>query len=129
LLDKTEDSVQLVTGVPALRRGKFDAGQQGDAGNVFQGHVLLDGKPVPGAVVEVEYYNEKGAYEAPNDYMVAQVVTADDNGVFTYAVPWAGWWGFAALNTSDAKMDHGGAPKGVELGAVLWTEFLEPVRK
>lgn len=98
-------------------------------GNVFQGRVLLDGKPVPGAMVEVEYYNEKGAYEAPNDHLIAQVVTADDNGVFTYAVPWAGWWGFAALNTSDAKMDHGGAPKDVELGAVLWTEFLEPVRK
>ncbi|NLW80452.1 MAG: DUF4198 domain-containing protein [Desulfovibrionales bacterium] len=99
------------------------------AGNVFTGQVLLDGKPVPGAVVEVEFYNQKGAYKAPNDYMVTQVVKGDDNGVFTYAVPWAGWWGFAALNTSEAKMDHQGKAKDVELGAVLWTEFLEPVRK
>lgn len=99
------------------------------AGNVFQGQVLLDGKPVPGAEVEVEFYNRDGRYEAPNESMITQVVKADGNGVFTYGVPFAGWWGFAALNTADEKMDHQGTPKDVELGAVLWTEFLEPVRK
>lgn len=99
------------------------------AGNVFQGQVLLDGKPVPGALVEVEFYNKDGQYEAPNDYMITQAVRADDNGVFTYAAPFAGWWGFAALNTAKDKMDRDGAPKEVELGAVLWTEFLAPVRK
>lgn len=98
-------------------------------GNVFQGVVLLDGKPVPGAEVEVEYYNRNQQYEAPNDYMITQVVKADDNGVFTYGVPFAGWWGFAALNTAEEKMDFEGAAKDVELGAVLWMEFLEPVRK
>lgn len=99
------------------------------AGNVFQGVVLLDGKPVPGAEVEVELYNRDGKYEAPNDFMITQVVKADANGVFTYGVPFAGWWGFAALNTAKEKMDHEGTPKSVELGAVLWTEFLEPGRK
>lgn len=99
------------------------------AGNVFQGRVLLDGKPVPGAEVEVEFYNKDGKYEAPNDYLVTQVVRADADGVFTYGVPFAGWWGFAALNTATEKMDRDGAPKDVELGAVLWTEFLEPARK
>lgn len=99
------------------------------AGNVFQGQVLLDGKPVPGAMVEVEFYNRDGRYEAPSEYMITQVVKADESGVFTYGVPFAGWWGFAALNTADAKMEHEGTPKDVELGAVLWTEFLEPLRK
>lgn len=98
-------------------------------GNVFQGRVLLDGKPVPGAEVEVEFYNRDGKYEAPNDYMITQVIRADADGVFTYGVPFAGWWGFAALNTAPEKMNHDGAPKDVELGAVLWTEFLAPVRK
>lgn len=96
------------------------------AGNVFQGQVLLDGKPVPQAEVEVEYYNKDGAYKAPNEYMVTQVVKADENGVFTYGVPFAGWWGFAALNTAKETMDYEGAPKKVELGAVLWSQFLEP---
>lgn len=99
------------------------------SGNVFQGRVLLDGKPVPGAMVEVECYNRDGKRVAPNEYMVTQVVKADEGGVFTYGVPFAGWWGFAALNTAAEKMNHQGSPKSVELGAVLWTEFLEPRRK
>jgi cobalt/nickel transport protein len=96
------------------------------AGNVFQGRVVLDGKPVPHAEVEVEYYNRDGKYAAPNEYMVTQVIKADDNGVFTYGVPFAGWWGFAALNTSDEQMNHEGEAKDIELGAVLWIEFVSP---
>ena len=99
------------------------------SGNVFQGRVLLDGKPVPGAMVEVEYYNRDDARTIPNDYFTTQVIKADGNGVFTYSVPWAGWWGFAALNTSKEKMDHQGSPKDVELGAVIWMEFTAPLKK
>ena len=51
------------------------------AGNVFQGRVLLDGKPVPGAEVEVEFYNRDGKYEAPNDYMITQVIRTDTDGI------------------------------------------------
>jgi cobalt/nickel transport protein len=89
------------------------------AGNVFQGIVKLDGKPVPFCEVEVEYYNKDGKAEAPTDYMVTQTIKADVNGVFTYAAPKAGWWGFAALNTSDKKIKG----KDVEIGAVLWVKF------
>ncbi len=94
-------------------------------GNVFQGIIKLDGKPVPYAEVEVEYYNKEGKYSAPTDYMVTQTVKADQNGVFTYAAPKAGWWGFAALNTSDAKIKHNGEDKDIELGAVIWVEFID----
>ena len=93
------------------------------AGNVFQGIVKVDGKPVPYAEVEVEYYNEKMKAKAPADEMITQVVKADQNGVFTYAAPVAGWWGFAALNTSDKKMVHDGEKKDIELGAVIWVKF------
>lgn len=88
-------------------------------GNVFQGIVKLDGKPVPFCEVEVEYYNVDAKAEAPTDYMIAQTVKTDANGVFTYAVPKAGWWGFAALNTSEEKIEG----KDVELGAILWVRF------
>lgn len=91
------------------------------AGNVFQGVVMLKGKPVPGAEVEVEYFNAEGKYSAPTDYMVTQVIKADPNGVFTYAVPKAGWWGFAALSTDDWQVKG----KDVEIGAVLWVNFHE----
>ncbi|MDY7036372.1 MAG: DUF4198 domain-containing protein, partial [Thermodesulfobacteriota bacterium] len=95
------------------------------AGNVFQGIVMMDGKPVPYAEVEVEYYNKDGKAKAPTDYMITQVIKADTNGVFTFAVTRAGWWGFAALNTSDKKMEYKGEDKDIELGAVLWIEFKE----
>ncbi|MBW2366959.1 MAG: DUF4198 domain-containing protein [Deltaproteobacteria bacterium] len=92
-------------------------------GNVFQGIVKLDGNIVPFAEVEIEYYNENGTAKAPTEYFITQTIKADSNGVFTYAVPRAGWWGFAALNTADEKMKHEGEDKDVELGAVIWVKF------
>jgi cobalt/nickel transport protein len=91
------------------------------AGNVFQGVVLLNGKPVPGAEVEVEYFNKEGKYSAPTDYMITQTIKADPNGIFTYSAPRPGWWGFAALSTDDRQIKG----KEVEIGAVLWVNFHE----
>lgn len=100
------------------------------AGNTFSGQVLLNGKPVPGSEVEVEFYNEKAGtpkgLQAPSDAHVTQVVKADANGVFSFTCPAAGWWGFAALNEGESTIkDPDGKDKGVELGAVLWL-YLEP---
>ena len=89
-------------------------------GNVFQGIVKLNGKPVANAAVEVEFFNQDKMAEAPTDYMVTQTVKADQNGVFTYGIPHDGWWGFAALNTADYTIKHNGEDKDVELGAVIW---------
>ena len=95
------------------------------AGNVFQGIVKVNGKPVPYAEVEVEYYNEEGKIKPPADPYITQVVKADANGVFTYAMPKAGWWGFAALSTADFKLKHEGKEYPVEIGAVLWVKTRE----
>ncbi len=89
-------------------------------GNMFQGIVKVNGKPVPNAEVEVEYYNQDGKVKWPADPMITQVVKADKNGVFSYAMPKAGWWGFAALNEDEEKIKHNGEPKSVEIGAVIW---------
>jgi cobalt/nickel transport protein len=94
-------------------------------GNLFQGIVKLDGKPVPYAEVEVEYYNKDKKATAPTDYMIAQTIKADANGVFSYAAPQSGWWGFAALNTADFQLEKDGVKKNVELGAVIWVEYLD----
>jgi len=93
------------------------------SGNIFQGIVKFNGKPVPYAEVEVEFYNKDKKAKAPAEDMITQAVKADGNGVFSYAVPRSGWWGFAALNTSDKKMVHGGEKKDIELGAVIWVKF------
>jgi cobalt/nickel transport protein len=93
-------------------------------GNVFTGQVLLKGKPVANAEIEIEYLNEspdnKSLVKAPSDPFVTQVVKADKNGVFTYAMPRAGWWGFAALNDAAWKLKKDGKQKSVEIGAVYW---------
>lgn len=91
------------------------------AGNTFVGKVLMNGKPVPNGEVEVELYNKEGKLQAPSDYHVTQVIQADENGVFSFACPGAGWWGFAALNDAEYTLKNPkGEDKGVELGAVLW---------
>jgi len=85
----------------------------------------MDGKPAPRTDVEIEYYNRDGKAEAPNPYLVTQVVRADANGVFTVGIPKAGWWGFAGLNSADYQIKQDGTPKDVELGAVLWVEAVD----
>ena len=91
------------------------------AGNSFVGQVLMQGKPVPNAEIEVEFYNRDEKLAAPSDYHVTQVIKADADGIFTFTCPRAGWWGFAALNEADYKLKNPtGEEKPVELGAVLW---------
>ena len=92
-------------------------------GNLFSGQVLLKGKPQPFAEIEVEYLNEVADGEKlsfPADPFVAQTLKADSQGVFHYAMPKAGWWGFAALSDADWKLQKDGEGKSVELGAVYW---------
>lgn len=91
--------------------------------NVFQGIVKMDGAPVPYAEVEVEFFNDAAGATAPDELMITQTVKADQNGVFTYAAPSDGWWGFAALNTADYTLPQDGVDKAVELGAVIWVHF------
>ena len=91
--------------------------------NVFQGIVKMDGQAVPYAEVEVEFLNDGAEATVPDDLMITQTVKADANGVFTYAPPSHGWWGFAALNTADYTLPQDGEDKAVELGAVIWGAF------
>ena len=88
--------------------------------NVFRGVVKHNGKPVPFARVEVEYYNEKGEVKAPADPFITQIVKTDANGVFAYSMPKSGWWGMAALIEAEETMRHEGKAYPVELGALLW---------
>ncbi len=98
------------------------------AGNSFRGIVKLAGKPVPFAEIEVEYYNEPGkpAVKAPTDAHVTQVIKADANGTFSYTMPKAGWWAFAALSDASYTLKApDGKPRGVELGALIWVKTYE----
>lgn len=95
------------------------------AGNVFQGIVKAFGRPVPYAEIEVEYLAD-GKIEAPAEPFVTQVIKADQNGVFTYACPKAGWWSFAALSEDRVNMKHSdGKDYPVEIGALFWIKVYE----
>ncbi len=100
------------------------------AGNVFQGLVLSGGKPVPGAEVEVEYLSFPPDMKAnafaknpvvtyPNSSLITQTVIADQNGVFTFGLAKAGWWGFAALGIGPDKEYKG---KELSQDAVIWVQ-------
>lgn len=91
------------------------------AGNSFTGQALFGGKPMPGAEIEVEFYNQGQQVKAATDYHITQIVKADDTGIFTFTCPLAGWWGFAALKTADYTLPSPmKEEKQIELGAVLW---------
>lgn len=97
------------------------------SGNVFSGVVLRDGKPAPFAEIEVEFIND-GSVEAPNDAFITQVIKADAGGTFSYAMPAAGWWGFAALLEGDRTMTSpDGKDVPVELGALIWVRTTDMI--
>jgi cobalt/nickel transport protein len=96
-------------------------------GNLFQGIVFVNGKPAPFTEVEVEYYNDKGMYTAPAGPFVTQVIKTDADGVFSYAMPIAGWWGFAALNEDENTLlnPEDGKQYPVEIGALIWVHVVD----
>lgn len=103
------------------------------AGSTFSGIVKSNGKVVPFAEIEVEYLNYdvdvkknktmgKAHIVAPQDSFITIGIVADQNGKFTFGIPKAGWWGFAALGVgSDTKY------KGKDLSqdAVIWIQAKE----
>ncbi len=100
-------------------------------GNVFRGVVTCHGKPVAGAEIEVEYMNheivgnafaEKASVEAPHDALITQTIKADENGVFVFGIPKAGWWGFAALGAGGDLKYNG---KELSQDAVIWVQALD----
>jgi len=94
-------------------------------GSTFTGRVLSDGKPVAGAEIEIEYMAAEPDMTAnkPKDPTAAPmpggalVAISDDNGVFTFGIPKAGFWGFAALGAGPKK-EHNG--KELSQDAVIW---------
>lgn len=95
------------------------------AGSTFTGRLLSEGKPVSGGEIEIEYMaaepdiDQNKAKAATADAMPGGAVVAitDDNGYFTFGIPRAGFWGFAALGSGPAT-EHNG--KELSQDAVLW---------
>ncbi len=101
-------------------------------GGVFRGMVVdCEGKPVPEAVIEVEYINYdldmedkkfSGDPKIKKEGHGAAVIIADDQGNFSFVPPKAGYWGFSALVEGGEKTFNG---KELSQAAVLWIEAEE----
>jgi cobalt/nickel transport protein len=92
-------------------------------GNLFSGQVLLGGEPAPYAAVEIAWLG--ATPETPPQlpavpaYRV-QKIRADANGIFHYAMPRAGWWGFAATLDTDRTAQKDNEEKPVVLTTSFW---------
>ncbi|MCV6545963.1 MAG: DUF4198 domain-containing protein [Cohaesibacter sp.] len=95
------------------------------AGSTFTGRVLANGKPVAGAEIEIEYMaaepdmakNSPKAATASPMPGGAVVALSDENGYFSFGIPKAGFWGFAALGSGPATEHEG---KELSQDAVIW---------
>ncbi|QPT39462.1 Nickel uptake substrate-specific transmembrane region [Oligella ureolytica] len=94
-------------------------------GSTFTAQVLSEGKAVAGAEIEVEYMVAPPEVAtnkvSSNDSVEAKggsiVVLTDENGMFTFGIPKAGFWGFAALGTGPEDQFEG---KELSQDAVIW---------
>jgi len=93
-------------------------------GNEFRGRVLKNGKPLPFADIEVEWTND-GSVKPPADAFNTQVIKADANGVFSYAMPKAAWWAFNALSEGPERKSPDGKTVGTEIGGTMWVHTVD----
>jgi len=95
------------------------------AGSTFTGRVMSDGTPVAGAEIEIGFMaaepdmatGRAGQPDARPMPGGAVVAISDANGYFTFGIPRAGWWGFAALGVGP-DTEHEG--KKLSQDAVIW---------
>ncbi len=100
------------------------------AGSTFSGVLLSEGKPVAGAEIEIEYLaaapdvKKHAATKSTVGPMPGGAIVAitDAKGVFTFGIPKAGHWGFAALGSGPAKEYKG---KELSQDAVLWVKAFD----
>ena len=71
-------------------------------------------------VYGLEFMNDGKKLGAPSEDHVTQEVMTNELGEFSFVMPHAGWWGFAALIDDDEKMSKDGKEYPVELGGVIW---------
>ncbi len=88
-------------------------------GMVFQAQALVNGKPLAGAMVEVERYNATPPKELPPDEQITRKVKADPNGVATCTLTEPGWWCVTALRDGGVR-DYQGKKYPVRQRSTLW---------
>lgn len=93
-------------------------------GNLFSGQVLLGGEPAPYVAIEIAWLgttpDTPPTLPNPASAYRVQKIRADANGTFHYAMPRAGWWGFAAILDSDQTLKQNNEEKAVSIVTSFW---------
>jgi cobalt/nickel transport protein len=89
------------------------------AGMVFQAQAVVGGKPLAGALVEIERLNDSPPRELPPDEQITRTARTDPNGVVTTTLPEPGWWCLTASTTGGSRM-HQGKEYPVRRRLTLW---------
>lgn len=102
------------------------------AGSTFTGQVLREGEPIPEIEIEVEYIAAPPdiATNSATPPVVGEMpggainAISDENGYFTFGIPRAGFWGFAALGsgpeTEFVGAESNNEARALSQDAVIW---------
>jgi cobalt/nickel transport protein len=90
-----------------------------EPGMAFQAQVLAGGKPMPGALVEIERYNVKPPRKLPPDEHMTRTAKTDPAGVVTCTLTDAGWWCLTARRDA-GKRRHQGKSYPVRRRTTFW---------
>ncbi len=81
--------------------------------------VLAAGKPLAGALVEIERFNTTRPQKLPPDEQRTRTAKTDPNGVVTASLTESGWWAITAQRDG-GKREHKGKSYPVRQRATLW---------
>src|SRR5947209_3902759 len=125
-----QDTVKAVLHVQAQKSWDAAAGQAFEMvpltrpyglqpGMAFQAQALVEGKPLAGAMVEIEHYNPVAPKELPPDEHITRTAKTDPNGVVTCTLTQPGWWCVAA-HRDGGRRERDGKAYPVRQRAILW---------
>jgi cobalt/nickel transport protein len=125
-----EDTVKVVLHVQAQNGWEQDAGLAMEMrpltrpyglqpGMVFQAQAVLRGKPLAGALAEIERYNPTPPKQLPPDEQITRTARTDPNGVMTATLTEAGWW-CLTVQTDNGTKEHEGKAYPVHSRCTLW---------
>lgn len=98
------------------------------AGSSFHARVLLRGKPLEGAEVEIEKMNPSPpAQDLPEDEFITRAARTAPDGTLIATLDEKGWWAIL-VRTEDGKKTVNGREYSVELRSTLWVYVGEPLR-
>jgi cobalt/nickel transport protein len=125
-----QDSAKVVLHVQAQKGWDASAGQPFEmmpltrpyglqSGMVFHAQAVWQGKPLAGALIEIERYNAVPPAKLPPDEQITRTGKTDPNGCLACTLTEPGWWCLTARHDGGQR-EHDGKMYPVRRRATLW---------